>query len=283
MYRAWGARTLTSQGLLHGHLQAALLNRLVDVRSQVRQDLEGQVSQWSRLLLQKPSRIALRKADTEMCPHTLEEPNLPRLTAIIPRRRLRKRIQMPDQTRHILIPTIRLKPQLMLQGNRKRRDQIHPRHLPQQILLPQLRILLIIPPLITMHPDDPAETLRRKDKLGPVLAAVVVALVGRGGAEGETQGHDETHDGEEEVGDAQVVHELGDAGYEGGPDADPDEGEDHLGEDGAVHAHEGGPFGVFAHVAGAGLCVSLVSTPHNLRDGEIARSSHQHPSSSVHD
>jgi hypothetical protein len=45
------------------------------------------------------------------------------------------------------------------------------------------------------------------------------------------------------------MEEFGNAGNEGGPEGDNSQWKNHLGEDGAVHAHEEGPFRVLGHVA----------------------------------
>ena len=177
-YPSCQRKPLTSQSLLHRHLQATLFDRLINVRSQIGQNLQWQITKWPRLLLQQPAWIALRKADTKMRTNTLEEANPSWLARIVLSRRLRKRIQVSYQTTDILIPTIRLESQLMLQRYRKRSNQIQRRHLPQQILLPQSwPVLLIIPPLITMHPNHARQTLTRQDKLGPVFPAIIVAFV----------------------------------------------------------------------------------------------------------
>ena len=74
-------------------------------------------------------------------------------------------------------------------------------------------------------------------ELGPVFAAVDVALVGGGGAEGDAEADDEAEDGEEDVGDDEGVDEVRDAGYDCRPDGDEAEGDDYAGGYAAVHAH----------------------------------------------
>jgi hypothetical protein len=50
-------------------------------------------------------------------------------------------------------------------------------------------------PLVDVDPDDAGKILGVEGELGPVFAAVVVSLVGGGGAEREGETDDETEDG----------------------------------------------------------------------------------------
>ena len=127
--------------------------------------------------------------------HALEEANLPRLAAIRLRGRLRKRIQMSNQATKVFICRVRFKPQLMLERDGEGGDQIESRHFTQEVSLPSAPVLLIIPPLPSMHPNHPAQCLTRRDKLRPILSPLIVPLISRGGAEGQTERDDETGDG----------------------------------------------------------------------------------------
>jgi hypothetical protein len=109
-----------------------------------------------------------------------------------------------------------------------------------------------------VHPDGSGKVLANQQELRPVLAALCVALVGRGRTEGDGETDDETEHGEQQVADLELVDEFTDACDEGRPEGDDDQGKNHLGQHGAVHAHEDGPFGVLGHVTGANLVPSAI-------------------------
>jgi hypothetical protein len=125
----------------------------------------------------------------------------------------------------------------------------------QKIFLAQLAISLT-----GVNPDGARQILGDEDHLTPVFPALCVSLIGGASTERDGETDDETQDGKQEGADCQWVYELRDTGDERRPESDNSQGKDHLGKDGAVHAHEERPFRVFGHVTRANLC-KLVREP----------------------
>lgn len=62
--------------------------------------------------------------------------------------------------------------------------------------------------LLGMDPNQARKVLRDKGQLRPVLAALVVALVGSGRAEAQCQTDDETEDSEKQLVDADYLQSV---------------------------------------------------------------------------
>ena len=78
------------------------------------------------------------------------------------------------------------------------------------------------------------------DELGPILAAFDIALVRARGAERDAKTDDEAEDCEQQIGYDQWVPELTDTGYDGRPDCNENERNDHARCDATSHAEEVG-------------------------------------------
>nr|POE65601.1 hypothetical protein CFP56_58707 [Quercus suber] len=109
--------------------------------------------------------------------------------------------------------------------------------------------------LMNMDPDDSSQVTRGEDELRPILATFGVTFVGGGRAEGERQTDDETGDGKQDIADAEGIDELADALDHGRPQRQEQQGEQHLGQDAAMHPEEEWPFRMPGYVARTGEIV----------------------------
>lgn len=99
----------------------------------------------------------------------------------------------------IFVVRVWLEAQPVLERHGKRNDEVQRADLGEEIFLACDGVVVA---LLGVHPDEAREVLADEGQLGPVLAAFIVALVGRGGAEAERETDDETQDREEELVDA---------------------------------------------------------------------------------
>lgn len=79
-------------------------------------------------------------------------------------------------------------------------DEVQAVDFGQQVLFTEFRVLTVA--FVDMNPDEASEILGCEGELGPVFAAVVVALIGCGASEAQRETNDETQDGKQKLVDA---------------------------------------------------------------------------------
>lgn len=104
---------------------------------------------------------------------------------------------MADQVLQIIVMHEWFKSELVLECDGESGNQVEAVDLGKKILFAELSVLAVS--FIDMDPDESSKILGCKMKLSPVLAAVIVALVGCGTSEAECKTDDETKDRKQEL------------------------------------------------------------------------------------
>ena len=156
--------------------------------------------------------------------------------------------QVAHERRQVVVVGIGLEPEAAFERDGEGVDEVQSGQFGQQIGFSRLGAPVM--PLLGVDPDVPGQVPRRLDQLRPVLAAFDVALVSAGGAEGDSQPDDKTEHRKQQAGYHELVPELRYARYDGRPDRDEGEGDDHPRCDAPSHAEEVGHLPVLFDVEG---------------------------------
>lgn len=162
------------------------------------EELEGEVAQRYARAFEELAGVGFGHGEAEELACGFEDALLPleiRLVGFA-----REGVDVADEVLEVVVVDVGLEAQLVLEGHGVGGDHVEAVDFGQEVLLAQLGVLVV--PLVHVDPDEAGEVLGREGQLRPVLAAVVVALVGCGAAEAERETDDEAEDGEEELVDA---------------------------------------------------------------------------------
>ncbi len=218
------------------------------------EDLEGEVAELFVVLaraLEVLARVGLEELEADGGADGLEKLLLGRFDHVVASGRgAGKGIKVADEVGQIVVIGIGFEAEASLERDGVCVDEVERRQLGQEVRFAVLGVLRVS--LLNVDPDVAGQVPGHLDELGPVLAAFDVAFIGAGGAERDAQTHDETEDREEQVRDDERVPELRYACYDGGPDGDEEERDEHSWRDTASHAEEVGHFSVLFNVEGFG-------------------------------
>ena len=127
---------------------------------------------------------------------------------------------MGHQRFQVGVVGVGLEAESVLQGDGEGDDEVECRELGEEVGFAGLGVLVVS--LFGVDPDMAGQVTGRLAQLSPILAPLDIPLVGAGGAERNSQTHHETQHGEQETRDHEGLHELGDAGDQGGPATNED-------------------------------------------------------------
>ena len=108
-------------------------------------------------------------------------------------------IEVADHVLKVFVVGVRLEAETVLECHGERNDEVQCADFGEKVLLSEDRVGVA---LFGVNPDETGEMLRHKAELGPVFTSLVVALVGGGRAEAESETDDETEHCEEELVDS---------------------------------------------------------------------------------
>ena len=211
------------------------------VRGQVVQHFERQVPELLPVLVRALDvfpRVRLEEFEPKIGAHGFQQRRRHFFQAVRVGCGTRKGGQVAHEWGKVVIVGVGLESQSAFERYCEGIDQVQRRQFGEQICFPFLGAPLV--PLLGVDPDVAGQIPRRLDQLGPVLAALDVALVRAGGAEGDAEADDEAEHREQQVGDDELVPELRDAGDDGGPDGDEEQRHNHPRRDAAPHAQKVG-------------------------------------------
>ena len=117
---------LTSIGLLARNGDLAILTEHIDVSAEVAQDLQGQVTKGPLRLLERLARVALGKGDAEVLADLLE-PVLARkegAAGVDLRRGTGEGVQVGDEMGEVIVGSVRLESELVLEGHSEGDDEV---------------------------------------------------------------------------------------------------------------------------------------------------------------
>ena len=236
-----GGQVRHYHALVHAVGERPVTDDAFHVRGQVVQHFERQVPKLLPVLVRALDvfpRIRLEEFEPKIGAHGFQQGRRGFVQVLYVGCGAREGRQVAHERGEVFVVGVRFEAQPALERHGEGVDQVQRRQFGEQIRLPFFGVLLV--PLLGVDPDMAGQIPRRLDQLGPVLAALDVALVRAGGAEGDAEADDEAEHREQQVGDDELVPELRDAGDDGGPDGDEEQRHNHPRRDAAPHAQEVG-------------------------------------------
>jgi hypothetical protein len=104
-----------------------------------------------------------------------------------------------DHVLEVFVVGVRLEAKTVFERHGERNDKVKCADFGEEVLLSEDGVGVA---LFGVHPDETFVVLRYKGELGPVFTSLVVALVGGGRAEAESETDDETEHCEEKLVDS---------------------------------------------------------------------------------
>ena len=233
--------------LVETDLKSLVVNDAVDVGREVVQDLERQVTEGLLGALDPLARVRLGEGDTQELAGGLQLAVLAGL-GDVDLSGLSKGVKVLNALLEIRVVNAGLESESVLDGTCESVEKVQGGELVQEILFAQFAVALIC-----VNPNSAGQVLADELKLTPILPAFCVSLVGGASTERNRKTDNETKNCEQQVADVQLVHKFRDTSNRSRPKANNNQGNEHLWQDGTVHAHEEGPFRVLGHIARTNL------------------------------